>query len=195
MAQAKKKTTNKSKTAKSTKARATKNHARKASSPKKKKASAKAIGNIATAQELLGTMNKTQQETNKTMETIMTQGKTQFDKLAQDATKSSKQQMDAMMKSGNIFMKGFEDITKTYMSWAQSSAEKNSQAMKALLSCKSINEYTETQNKWIQQNFDDFMAGSTKISELGVKVATDAFEPINDQLSKSIKKAAESVAA
>ena len=136
-----------------------------------------------------------QENTSKTMENIMTQGKSQFDKFTGDATKTSKEQMDAYMKSGNIFMKGFEDYAKTYMSWAQSSTEKNAQAVKALLSCKSINEYTETQNKWVQQNFDDFMAGATKLSELGVKVTTDALEPINDQFSKSIKKAAETLVA
>lgn len=131
----------------------------------------------------------------KDMENIMTQGKSQFDKLSQDASKSTKEQFEALIKSGNIFMKGFEDMTGAYMSWAQSSAEKNSQAVKALLGCKTINEYAETQNKWVQQNFDDFMAGTTKLSELSVKVATDAFEPLNDHVSKSIKKAADSVAA
>jgi len=134
-------------------------------------------------------------KTTSAMEKTMTQGKQQFDKFTQDAAKGSKDQMDACIRTGTIFMKGFEDLAKTYMDWAQSSAEKNSQAVKSLMSCKTINEFAETQNKWAQQNFDDFMAGATKISELGVRVATDAFEPINDQMSKSIKKAVDSLAA
>lgn len=132
--------------------------------------------------------------TSKTEKT-MTQGKYQFDRLTQDAVKGSREQIDAAMKTGNLLMKGIEDVTRTYMSWAQSSAERNSQAVKALMSCKTINEFAETQNKWAQQNFDDFMAGATKLSEVGVRIATDALEPINDQFSKNLKKAVDSVAA
>lgn len=118
-----------------------------------------------------------------------------FGKIAEDATKGGKEQIDSFMKAGNIIMKGVEDITKACMSWTQDSAEKNSQALKALMSCKTVNEYAEAQNKWAQQSFDDFMAGATKLSELSVKIASDAFEPINDQLGKCVRKATDSMAA
>ncbi len=134
-------------------------------------------------------------QTTSKMEKTMTKGKNQFDSFTQDAVKGGKEQVDAVIQTGNVFMKGFEDMTKACMSWAQSSAEKNSQAVKALMSCKTINEFAETQNKWAQQNFDDFMAGATKMSELGVRVTTEALEPINDQFSKSIRKAVDSMAA
>ncbi|MCB9990067.1 MAG: phasin family protein [Rhodospirillales bacterium] len=128
-------------------------------------------------------------------EMMMTQNKSKFEKLSQDAAKNGKEQVEALIESGNLFMKGFEDFTKTYVDLAQSAAERNNQAVKALLSCKTINEFAETQNKWVQQNFDDFMATGTKLSELTIKIATDAFEPINDQFSKTVKKAGESLAA
>ena len=131
----------------------------------------------------------------KTMEIIMTQGKTNFDKFTQDAAKTGKEHAEAFIESGNIFMKGLEDISGAYISWAQSSVEKNSQTAKALMGCKTINEYAETQNKWMQQNFDDLMAGMTKLSELSVKLASDAFEPINDHVSKSVRKITDSIAA
>ena len=120
---------------------------------------------------------------------------TSFDKMTIDAADSSKVQMDAAMKSGNIFMKGFEDMTQTYMAFAQKTAEKNAQALKTMLSCKTLNEFTDVQNKWAQQSFDDFMKSTTQLSELSVKVATDAMTPINDELGKSLKKATQSMAA
>ena len=63
------------------------------------------------------------------------------------------------------------------------------------MSCKDVKELTEAQNKWAQQSFDDMMSGATKISEISVKLATDAFTPINDQMGKTIKKASETMAA
>lgn len=129
------------------------------------------------------------------MEKVMTQGKTQYDKLAQDSAKAGQEQFEAVVQSTNVAMKGFEDIYKTCFSLLQSTADKNSKAVKTLLGCKTLNELTETQNKLLQQNFDDFMSGATKISEISVKVCTDCLEPVNQQLTKNIKKATESVAA
>ncbi len=130
-----------------------------------------------------------------TMETFMTQKKNQFDRMAQEAGAAQKEQMDALMKSGNIAIKGFEDIFKTCLQMFQTSTEKNAQGFKAVMGCKTLNEFTETQNRLAQQNFDDFMMTTTRLSELAVKMATDAFEPINDQFSRSMKKATEAVAA
>lgn len=159
----------------------------------KKKAPKKTVKKV--AQKTVQASKKAQTENIKTMEKMMTKGQAQFDQMAKDAANNSKENMDAVVKSSNIFMKGFEDLTKTYVSWAQTSAEKNAKAFKTLMGAKTLNEFTDTQNKIAQQNFDDFMTGATKISELSVKVATEAFEPINDQMAKSIKSATDTMAA
>lgn len=125
----------------------------------------------------------------------MTQNKPPYDKFANDAVFAGKENVEALLKSTNIWVKGTEDLMKTYMSLAQENAAKNSEAFKSLLGCKTLNELTEVQNKLAQESFDGFMASATKLSELTVKLTTEALEPINDQVSKSIKKATESVAA
>lgn len=120
---------------------------------------------------------------------------TQFDNLAHEAANYSREQMDAVAKSGAILTKGLEEIMKTCVALCQVNAEKGSEAFKSMLACKTLDEVTSTQNKFAQQSFDDFMAGATKISEIGVKCATECLEPINDQFNKTIKKASESMAA
>ena len=72
---------------------------------------------------------------------------------------------------------------------------KSSENLKAVMACKTITELTEAQNKFAQQSFEDMMQCATRLSELSIKICTEAFEPINDQLAKSIKKASESMAA
>lgn len=129
------------------------------------------------------------------MENIMTQAKAQYEKLTNEATSSGKEGLEALVRSTNIWIKGSEDLFKTYLSLAQDTATKNSEAFKTLLACKNLNELTEAQNKLAQESFDGFMAGATKISELSVKLATEALEPINDQVSKNIRKATDAVAA
>lgn len=121
--------------------------------------------------------------------------KGQFDNFFKETNDFGTQYTDACAKSTSIFMKGCEEIFGTMMSLAQTSTEKQSKFVKEALSVKSINEFAEIQNKITQSNFDDFVAGATKISEIGTKVLTDSAEPVNEQVTKVIKKASESVAS
>jgi phasin family protein len=116
------------------------------------------------------------------------------EKFTADATALNKDQMDAFMQSGNLWVRGTEEIVKTYVSLTQEAMEKNSEALKTLMGCKTLNELTETQTKLAQQSFDDLVTNATKISELTVKIATDSLEPINSQFSKTLKKAGSAAA-
>lgn len=129
------------------------------------------------------------------METLMTNSPFQFDKISQEAANMGQANMEAAIKSSNMFMKGMEDMMKTCMEMMQDSTEKSTDAMKSMMACKTLNEYTEAQNKIAQSSFDDFMAGMTKLSEMGVKMCTEAAEPMNDQMTKAMKKASDSMAA
>ncbi|MBI1326787.1 MAG: hypothetical protein GC136_04000 [Alphaproteobacteria bacterium] len=131
----------------------------------------------------------------KSVEDFVQGSKSQLDKAAQDAANVSREAMETAMKSGNIFARWVEEASKMCMSVAQETTEKNSEAFKALLSCKTINELTETQNRLAQQNFDSMMSNVTRFSEMSIRAATDCFEPINDQFSKAMKKASDNMAA
>lgn len=132
---------------------------------------------------------------NLAMEKVMTQSKTQMDKLTQDAANMSREGAEAFSKSLGIFAKGFEDIMRTSVSLAQNAAEKQAEYAKEIMGSKTINEFAEVQTRIAQANFDDFMAGATQISELSTKVLTEASEPLNKQATKAVKKASEAMAA
>lgn len=131
----------------------------------------------------------------KTVENLMSNSKNQFEKFSQDFTGAGREQVEALVKSSTIFAKGMEDLVKLAVGLAQESAEKSADAVKSLMACKTFNEFTEAQNKLAQKNFDNLMHSATKFSELTIKLATESFEPINAQLTKSIKKASDSLAA
>ncbi|MCB1839910.1 MAG: phasin family protein [Alphaproteobacteria bacterium] len=118
-----------------------------------------------------------------------------FDSFAKEAAEISREYSEACVKSGTLFMKGMEEFVGVVMSIAQSSAEKQAQFLKEAMSSKTINEFAEVQNKIAQANFDDFMAGATKLTEISTKLLTDSAEPVNAQIGKAIKKASQSLAA
>lgn len=130
-----------------------------------------------------------------TLEGNMFQGNKQLDQMTQDAAVMGQAQVDAIVKSSTIFTKGMEDIIKTVMEIAQDAGEKSQAAAKSVMSCKTINEFADVQTKLAQASFDEFMTNATKISEKGVKLCTDAMEPINDTMGKAIKKASDAMAA
>jgi phasin family protein len=125
----------------------------------------------------------------------MFKGTKQFDKLAQDAAVLGQDQMDAIVKSTTIFQKGMEEFVKTVSQIAQDAGEKNAAATKTLFSCKTLNEFADAQSKLAQSSYDEFLSNATKLSELSVKLCTDTFAPINDQVGKTIKKATDAAAA
>lgn len=129
------------------------------------------------------------------MEKIMSTSKSQYEKISADASVAGRQSIEAVIKSSTLFIKGAEQIFQTVAAIAQESAERNSEAFKSLLAAKTLHELTEAQNRIAQENFDDVINASTKLSELTIKIATEAFEPINDQVTKSVKKATDSLAA
>lgn len=130
-----------------------------------------------------------------TTETMMTKGKTHTDKAAQDAASFGRENTEVMLKFGQTFAKGFEEIMRESAAIAQTSAEKQAHFIKQALSTKTLNEWAEVQNKMAQANFDDFMEGATKISELSVKLFTESFEPFNSQMNEIMKKAGSGMSA
>jgi phasin family protein len=125
------------------------------------------------------------------LETDMFKGNKQFEKIAQDATSAGQEQVDALVKSSAILAKGMEDIIKTCMEIAQESSERTQSVAKTVMSCKTINEFMDVQSRLAQASFDDFMTNATRISEKAVKLGTEVFEPINDQMGKSMKRASD----
>ena len=118
-----------------------------------------------------------------------------LDQLIKDSTEFSSQYSEACTKSTSILMKGLEDIVETAMSLIQNSTEKQAKFVKQAMSSKNVNELAEIQNKIAQENFDDFVSGLTKISEMSVKILSDSSEPLNAELNKAVKKATDSIAA
>lgn len=125
----------------------------------------------------------------------MTQGQNQMDQIAQQASEAGRENIEACIKAGTIFAKGFESLMRESMAMAQDTAEKQTQFVKQALSVKTLNEWTDIQNKLAQSNFDQFVSNATKISEMSAKLLNDSCEPLQNQAAKGLKKAANSAKA
>lgn len=141
------------------------------------------------AKVAVGVKKKASKQSNQKTEAFMMNSNKEFEKMAQSAQEAGQEQMDALVKSSTILAKGMEDIFQTCMGMMQSSGEKSQDAAKSLMGCKTVEEFTQAQNKLAQTSYDEFVAGATKVSEMSAKVCTESAAPINDQLGKTMKKA------
>lgn len=123
------------------------------------------------------------------METTMNSFKEQMEKMSGGASESAREGIESLTKSGETFTKGAEQLMKTLSSVVQESSQRNAEAMKGLMACRTLNEFAEAQNKMAQQNFDDMMSMMTKMSEMTIKLCKEAMEPMNAQMTKAMNGA------
>ena len=112
-----------------------------------------------------------------------------FFKSFDEASALNKDSVDAVVKAGEVLTKGAETFGKAYYEIAQASAEASVEATKALMGAKTAKEFVEIQAEFARTSLDNFLSESTRLSEVSVKVANEAFEPLQKQLNTSFEKA------
>lgn len=96
--------------------------------------------------------------------------------------------VDAMVRSGTIMAKGLEVLGNEMMAFARTSMEDNVAATKALFGVKSVRELVDMQTEYTRKNMNQFLAESAKLTELSVKVANEAMEPIQARVNVAVEK-------
>lgn len=112
----------------------------------------------------------------------------------EDVSQSGKDNVEAVVKSSQIFAKAAEELNKAISTLAQSSIELNMQAGQALLGAKSLQDLVEVQQELARSSFDHFIAGSSKISDMAMKVTNEALEPIQSRINHTVEKLAKKAA-
>ncbi|MCC7274217.1 MAG: phasin family protein [Alphaproteobacteria bacterium] len=158
---------------------------------------------IVAGKEMMDTFVKVGQEAaQKGYEQAMTMTKEQVEKARVAVAKGydelnaiGKDNVDALVKASTICAKGFEAIGKEVVNYTQARVESNLAAMKALMGARTLKEFVDLQTEFARSSFDQLVTESTKLSEIGVKVANDAFAPLNARVNTVVEKLTKPAAA
>ncbi|MDR3517824.1 MAG: phasin family protein [Azospirillaceae bacterium] len=158
---------------------------------------------VAQAKDTVENFVKVGQETvHKQYEQALSTTKEQAEKTSQhllrgyeELTSFSKANVDALVASSGVLVKGFEDIGKAVAAFTRSSVEANVANSKALLTAKSLKELVELNHTFARTSFDALMSETTKLSELSIKVANESLAPINARVNAAVEKIAKPIAA
>jgi phasin family protein len=113
--------------------------------------------------------------------------KTAFEKsnaVFADAGEFTKGNVEALVESGKILAAGLQD----YVEDAKTGFETMTADVKELAAVKSPADFFKLQGELLRRNFDAAVATGSKRSEAIVKLANDAFAPVQNRVSLAIDK-------
>lgn len=85
--------------------------------------------------------------------------------------------IEAVVKTGAALSAGAEAIGQEVMGYARAALKSASETARGLLGAKTLDDVVRLQTDLARRHFEEFVAGSMKLSELGMSVASEAFAP------------------
>ena len=112
-----------------------------------------------------------------------------------ELTRLSKENVDAVVEASTILARTAETVGKSVLALSKSSLEISLNTGKEMLGVRTWRELVDVQTEFAKANFDNLMAEATRLSELTVKAANQAIEPIQARLHATLDRTARPVAA
>ena len=99
-----------------------------------------------------------------------------------------KQGFDAYVASANALTKGFQAIAAEAAEYTKKAFADSSAAAEQLVASKSIEKAIEVQQGYAKKAYEGFVAQATRINELYLAAAKDAYKPFEAQFSQFTTK-------
>ncbi len=101
----------------------------------------------------------------------------------------NKEGVDAFAKASEVLTKGAERLGKAYFDFVQASAKASVETTKAMMAAKTVKDFVDMQSDFTRTSFDNFLSESTRLSEMSVKVANEAFDLLEAQFDTGFENA------
>jgi phasin family protein len=113
-------------------------------------------------------------------------------KTAEDLVAFSQGNAEAMIKSGQIWTAGVQDIGKLIAANAQASFDETMSTFKALSSARSLKDAFELQSSLARSTIEKAMAESGKLTDASLKLTEQVMAPLTARFSLAMEKFAKS---
>jgi hypothetical protein len=102
----------------------------------------------------------------------------------EDLQKVGKDNVEATMKAFGATSKGVQAIAAEVTTYSKKAFEDGSLAMEKLLGAKTVEKAIEVQSEYAKSSYEGFIAQATKLGELYVDLAREAYKPYEGYLAK-----------
>lgn len=111
-----------------------------------------------------------------------------FYKNFDEMTSQGKDTLDAVVEATSRLTQGAEEINRALLGWTQQSLEQGVGTCKDLLDCKSLQDVIDLQATYAKSFFEGMFAEGTRLSEMSVRVANEAFEPVKERVNATMER-------
>lgn len=109
-------------------------------------------------------------------------------KSAEEFVSFSQGNFEAMMKAGQIWAAGVQDMHKTFAATAQAQVEAAMGNFKALTSVKSLKEAIDLQTTLARASMETAVSETGKITDASMKLAEQAMAPLTARVTLAVEK-------
>ena len=99
--------------------------------------------------------------------------------------KMGKDSMDMAMALFGALSKNAQAIATEVADYSKKSFEGSAAAWEKLMGAKSLEKAMEVQSEYLKSSYEDFVAQSTKLSELYTDLAKEAYKPFEGVMAKA----------
>jgi phasin family protein len=106
---------------------------------------------------------------------------------AQDLMAFSQGNFEAMIKSGQIWAAGVQDISKQFAASAQAHMDEGMSAFKALSSVKSLKEAIDLQSSLARSSVEKAVSETGRLTDASLKLAEEAIAPLTARVTLAVE--------
>ena len=99
--------------------------------------------------------------------------------------KFGKDSMDMALASLGAWTKNAQAIASEVADYSKKSFEDSAAAWEKLMGAKSLEKAMEVQSEYLKASYEDFVAQSTRLSELYADLAKEAYKPFEGVMAKA----------
>lgn len=109
-------------------------------------------------------------------------------KNIEDMQKFGKDNMDATLKAFGAMSKGYQAIAVELADYAKKAFEEGTAATEKLIGAKSLDKAFEVQSEYAKSAYESFVSQSSKLGELYLGLAQEAYKPFEGTMVKATTK-------
>lgn len=109
-------------------------------------------------------------------------------KSSEEALATAKENLDAVLKAGQMLSKGLQDLGKSVVVLTQEAVEDSMVSTKKLLTAKSVHEAVDLHSAHAKAQIDRMMAEGARLSDATFKLFEEALAPLQDRLHATVEK-------
>ncbi len=121
-------------------------------------------------------------------QTKMKEGMEKAMKTAEEFVTFGQGNLEAVVKSGQIWAAGMQDISKQVAATAQSSIEQTLSTFRALTGVKSLKDAMDLQSSLARSTLEKTMSESGRLTDASMKLAEQAMAPLTARVSLAVEK-------